>query len=71
MKIAANIFAAMKRKVLLSYHRRMARSYRKAAQIHANNVILMLHRVPSASLAKLRGFATEHDLKAKAIRIGE
>lgn len=71
MNFVATIFAAIKRKALVSYHRRLARSYRKAAQVHANNVILTLHRVPTASLAKLRGLAKEHDLKAKAIRIGE
>jgi len=71
MNYAAALYAAIKRRVLLTYHRRMAKSYRKAAEIHAGNVIFMFHSVPTSSLAKLRGFASAHDQKAKAIRIGE
>lgn len=71
MKLIKTVAQAVTKFVMLHYHRRMASVYRKVAAQHADLVIYTQYRVPSASLAKLRGIAALHDQKAKAIRIGE
>lgn len=71
MKLFKSVAQAVAKFVMVRYHRRMANVYRKIAAQHADLVIHTQHRVPTTSLAKLRGFAVEHDQKAKAIRIGE
>lgn len=71
MKLFKSVAQAVSKFVMVRYHRRMASVYRKFAAHYADVVIHTQHRVPTASIAKLRGVAGQHDQKAKAIRIGE
>ncbi|WP_409287000.1 hypothetical protein [Pseudomonas guariconensis] len=71
MKLIKRTVSAAKKALMVRYHRWMANAFRKYAAHHADLVIHTQHRVPTASLTKLRGLAEMHDLKAKALRIGE
>ncbi|HDS0957045.1 hypothetical protein IYR97_25690 (plasmid) [Pseudomonas fulva] len=71
MKLFKSVAQAVSKFVMVQYHRRMASAYRKFAAHYADVVIHTQHRVPSASLAKMRVVAGAHDQKAKAIHIGE
>lgn len=69
MKFVNVLIKAAKKSVMVRYHRAMSTMYRKIAEHHADIVIHTLHRVPTGSLAKLRGIAGQHTRKAKAIQV--
>lgn len=69
MKYINMLTKAVQKYVMVRYHRVMSATYRKIAEHHADIVIHTQHRVPTDSLAKLRGIAGQHARKAKAIQV--